>query len=650
MPSLFQYPFFQALGFAIINSIWQMALIWLVFIVLNIFFKPKAFNKYRIAVTIQLLGFIWFLLTLQFYYTTCAEAFTSSAASFIIPDQGNSFQSFLFHAIIKAEQFLPVLSIAYLLLLIILITKWLINYNITQSVCSKGLSKINFEWSVFVQQTAAQLNIRRKICIHISSFINSPLTIGFIKPLILIPLASINCLSTEQMEAVLLHELAHIKRQDYLLNLILSVVEIILFFNPFTQLISKTIQRERENACDDWVLQFQYNPAVYAEALLQIAALSKTSSPVLSMAAAKNGDLLLSRVKRMIYKKEQHFNYRNQLLLLLLITVIVGSVAWLHPASFNNTTNIPPQKTIASKKQIILEPLAAKVDNPLFNPIFFLKKPLQKEVEKSIHQIIKDSALATQLISNANNALTTAMPLVEKEVASTNLNNIQKLISEQFKNIETQSLLSAAKLKNDSAAKRSSFKIIDDQFLNKLSKIGTDLNKMKAEIDDEMNNEVITSMKESKWQEEINQAVNEIQLAGIPVITKLKKLENDIKEKTSAAKNQQLALQKKILKDRFTKIAGTLHLTKQKLDSLNEMIVPDNFFRLSALSPETESQSVFYGVNNDEPITATALSYHTPKRSGIHQQDDSTAIKQIEIIIPDKKGNQRTIIIQIERE
>jgi bla regulator protein BlaR1 len=121
------------------------------------------------------------------------------------------------------------------------------------------LQKMPAEWRLFVNRIAGQLNIKKKIQVFLSDTVTTPLTIGFLKPVILIPVASINHLTTDQLEAVLLHELAHIKRYDYLVNIILSVVEISLFFNPFTQLLSKNIRKERENSCDDWVLQFQYD-------------------------------------------------------------------------------------------------------------------------------------------------------------------------------------------------------------------------------------------------------------------------------------------------------------------------------------------------------------------------------------------------------
>ncbi len=282
MQTALHSPFLQALGYAIANSLWQMALLWILFTFLNSIIKPGAANKFRLAFLAQLTGFIWFMITLQFYFSKCAADTAwqqSSSVSFIFPASDNSIASVILNILIKGEQLLPFLSFAYLLLLLILLVRWTSQYYRTQFIRFNGLLEIDERWKQFIQDAAAKLNIRNSIEIYVSELINSPLTIGFVKPVILVPIASINHLSVSQLEAVLLHELAHIKRYDYILNIFISVIETSLFFNPFTQLISKTIRTERENSCDDWVLQFQYNPAMYAEALLQIAYLSPARQP-----------------------------------------------------------------------------------------------------------------------------------------------------------------------------------------------------------------------------------------------------------------------------------------------------------------------------------------------------------------------------------
>jgi beta-lactamase regulating signal transducer with metallopeptidase domain len=394
MPSLSQSPILQALGYAIAHSLWQMALVWIVYVLLNSLFKFKSEIRYRIAVAAQVIGFAWFLSTLQFYYQQCSHALAVAEAIYLeTGDQsavvyGNKMSLLSFF--IKAEQLLPYLSVAYLLLLAFLIIRWFRAYRYTQIVRLNGLHKIDVDWKLFVNKVAGQLGIKQKVRIYLSELVQSPVTMGFLKPVILIPIASFNHLTPQQLEAVILHELAHIKRHDYLLNIVLSIIELGLFFNPFTRLINKSVSKERENSCDDWVLQYQYSPAMYAEALLRIAVMQK--SPAMAMYAVKTKSELAGRVQRMINQKDGRFSYRHQLIALLLMTGILASIAWYDPNSMKN----PDLKPTADNKAVVMEPLAAKVDNPLFNPMFFLNEPLKEEVKKNVEATQKQMRKRTK--------------------------------------------------------------------------------------------------------------------------------------------------------------------------------------------------------------------------------------------------------------
>ncbi len=494
MQSLVHSSFLQALGYAIANSLWQMALVWIIYSLFTIIFKLNAAAKYRFAVTAQLTGFIWFLVTLQFYYERYSDAFKANAAlsnsssvTMIIPEGGNSFQSLLLGWIVKAEQLLPFLSTAYLILLVLLSARWMSNYHHSQNIRSRGLQKPSMQWKVFVKNVAMQLGIKKEIKVYVSEAVHSPLTVGFFKPVILIPIASINYLSVEQLEAVLLHELAHIKRHDYLLNLVISVVETALFFNPFTQLISRSIKKERENSCDDWVLQFQYNPSMYAEALLRIALQSKEmlhrqATPSLSMAAAKKNGYLLSRVRRMIDgRNEQRFNYRTQLLSLLLITGVFCSLAWLHPT-------VSSKNNIASAKKIqpmMIEPMAAKVGNPLFNPVFFLQKPFHKEMEHSMEQATKNMNLAAakELLNHtADEAETKFSPVVIKEIENINFEKIGKEIERSLQDAAIKDIR-IPKITLDTTQIRTSIKMaLGENFPAQWALAAEDIRKAKAQM------------------------------------------------------------------------------------------------------------------------------------------------------------------------
>src|SRR6185295_19016449 len=181
---------------------------------------------------------------------------------------------------------------AYLLLLIVPTIQFIRNYKFVQVIRMTGLSKCNVDLRIFVQRFAERMGIHKPVHIYISDLISSPVTVGFLRPIILMPIAAINNLTVKQVEAVLLHELAHIRRHDYFINLLINFIQTILYFNPFVKLFAKTIEREREKSCYEIVMQFQYDPHGYASALLVLEKNNFMRQRMAVAAAGQRHDLL----------------------------------------------------------------------------------------------------------------------------------------------------------------------------------------------------------------------------------------------------------------------------------------------------------------------------------------------------------------------
>ncbi len=522
MQPVFQSSFLQALGFAIANSLWQMALIWLVYMCVNSLATLSASAKYRFAVLVQCTGFVWFLVTLQFYYSQYTAALqhsqTVTAGVQTLLTANTDLASRLINGMLKAEQFLPYISMAYLLLMVFLSIRLLLGYRQTQLIRKTGLQKIPAEWRLFVKRIAAQLGIHKEIRLFLSDTVTTPLTVGFFKPIILIPVASINHLTTDQLEAVLLHELAHIKRYDYLVNIILSVVELALFFNPFTQLLSKKIREERENSCDDWVLQFKYNATVYAEALLRIAYLQ--TAPAFAMAASGKKNDLLIRVKRMVEQKENRFSYRKQLLTFLIVTGMLSSIAWLNPiASPYKQTTLADQKIKSTKKiqPYTVEPMAVSVDNPLFNPMFFLSKPLKAEMKKNIASAQKEIEIANQETKMLATDLVEAIPPMVAnalELASAALSdNKQETREKQVNSMELARTSLEKVFHNDSLIKALPAKMrtpFAKDLNQSMKEITEEIRKAKLDIESQWKENKLIGYDKEKVDKEIKKALEEV--------------------------------------------------------------------------------------------------------------------------------------------
>ena len=123
-----------------------------------------------------------------------------------------------------------------------------------------------------------------------------PTAIGWLQPVILLPASAMTGLSIPQLEAILAHELAHIRRHDYLVNVLQCIVETLLFYHPAVWWVSRKIREEREACCDELAVTLCPDPLVYARALLEMEQL-RVAGPRLALAA--NGGLLMNRIQRL---------------------------------------------------------------------------------------------------------------------------------------------------------------------------------------------------------------------------------------------------------------------------------------------------------------------------------------------------------------
>lgn len=154
-------------------------------------------------------------------------------------------------------------------------------------------------WRAELEQLAGLLQLRRRVRMQICSRISGPCTLGWLRPVILLPLSALTALPAAQLRALLAHELAHIRRHDYLVNLVQRGVEVVFFFHPAVWWLSQQISEEREHCCDDVAAAVCGDRALYARALVELAA-RQTASRVPFAAMAAAGGSLSQRVPRLL--------------------------------------------------------------------------------------------------------------------------------------------------------------------------------------------------------------------------------------------------------------------------------------------------------------------------------------------------------------
>ncbi len=157
-----------------------------------------------------------------------------------------------------------------------------------------------------------------------------PTVVGWLRPAILLPIAALASLTPDQVEAILAHELAHIRRHDYAVNVLQTLAETLLFYHPAVWWISKRIRVEREHCCDDIAIEICGDPIGYAQALAELESWRTSSA---TMALAATGGSLLDRVRRIlrmpIADEPRSPSWAVTLALTMIFTAGAGSVQHL---------------------------------------------------------------------------------------------------------------------------------------------------------------------------------------------------------------------------------------------------------------------------------------------------------------------------------
>lgn len=351
----------RAFGWTLLHSFWQGLLIFACLrIVLRLWPLAGASIKYHLSF-ISLTGIAgWFVMTFWKQLTELREVQlvermtiqmdATSAAELLnrIPVAEMPEKSGLQLLVPGMEVYFPFLVAIYVIGVAIMTIRLGIDLTQLRQIRRQDVSNIGLMWEQRLSRLAERMGVKKHVELAISQYLQVPVMIGFLRPVILLPAAMINNLSQDQLEAILLHELAHIKRNDYLLNIFQSIVETLLFFNPFVWWISRNIRQEREHCCDDLVIAGTVQPLHYAKALVALEEYRLTANPM-AMAAADDKHLLLHRIKRIMEMKTKHLNYSQRLLAVLIIMMSLVSIAWLNPASSQEKKrqrNVAPLDTV----------------------------------------------------------------------------------------------------------------------------------------------------------------------------------------------------------------------------------------------------------------------------------------------------------------
>ncbi|MFZ6657898.1 TonB family protein [Undibacterium sp. TJN19] len=276
-------------------------------------------------------------------------------------------------------------------------------------------SKPDAWWQTRIDRLSEQFRIHRNVLFRVADDLSGPVTIGVFRPVILLPGAMLSGMPVELLEMLVAHELAHIKRHDYLLNLIQTVIEMLLFYHPAVWWISKQIRHDREEIADELAARVTGEPRRLALALSELA---NFQFPTPQLAQAAHGGNLMSRIKHLLQPQVQHTSFRGILGLL----GIAASTAVYAGQALSPLAEPPVQQKAPG---IILPPYISPIKPELVQTADAENLPkkeiktalLQTKVKKAAEKpvVTKEDKDAPALAPVENNQTTESSPSAAEE-------------------------------------------------------------------------------------------------------------------------------------------------------------------------------------------------------------------------------------------
>ncbi|MCF0051393.1 M48 family metalloprotease [Dyadobacter sp. LJ53] len=298
-------------GWTLIHSLWQGTLIAILAVASFYLFRRKSANlKYILGVGFLAAQVLVSVLTFSYYHfkaTSAAIAGTtvtgkSAEMLHLASFTANSAINLKLSLSSKMQMWLSAhlneLVVCWLIGAAFLLLRFAGGWIFTERLRVKAKIVMDKEWRARFGVMTAKMNITQSVEFRETAKIVTPMVIGALRPVVLIPIGLLSGFSTAQIEAILAHELAHIRRNDYLINMLQSFVEVVFFFHPAIWWLSDRIRAEREHCCDDIALSVCGDKMSLAHALVKVAEWQHT--PGFAMAFASKKPLLLQRVQRVL--------------------------------------------------------------------------------------------------------------------------------------------------------------------------------------------------------------------------------------------------------------------------------------------------------------------------------------------------------------
>ena len=352
-----EQPLVRAFGWSLLHFVWQGAII-AVFLALVFKLLRSRSPQLRYMVACSALALMMIAPVITFAYLAIASHAAGHAITYVTAGKNpvihlrDSFSgtadSWLTEIAASLDRLLPWVLAVWFAGVVFFLARFNVGLMLAERMKSIATEAVPAELQLLFSNLKHRLGITRPVRLANSALVQVPTVIGWLKPVVLIPLGCLTGLSPVQIEAIFAHELAHIQRHDYLVSVGQSFVEAILFYHPAVWWVSKQVRKERENCCDDLAVRACGDSLSYAKALSLLEEYRSTY-PVVSLGA--NGGALVMRIKRLLGYEEAPGIPQFAGMMLLAVVMLAAAFGIEAFAHAQAATNKPSSTPIAGNSQ-----------------------------------------------------------------------------------------------------------------------------------------------------------------------------------------------------------------------------------------------------------------------------------------------------------
>jgi beta-lactamase regulating signal transducer with metallopeptidase domain len=534
LPDFLSDKVITALGWNIFHILWQGIIIALMLSLVLRFLKGKSAQiRYLISLVslFLMLGLSIFNFTNNYNDNLDKAINTSSLDQ---PESSNVLLIDLNNTVIKAtykeviekfknrlkniDKYFPLIVNIWIIGVLIFIIKFILSYLYTNRLKKIKITSISEKWLEKFLKLQEQIKINRTVSYIESQLVKIPLVLGYLKPVIVIPAEILSGIPSNQIEAIIAHELAHIRRNDYIFNVLQTIIETVFFFHPAVWYISSQIRKERENSCDDMALTVCDGSLVYAKALVSVQELT-LGKHYAAVAFSGRKKHLLNRIKRMIMKQKVKSNFTDKIIAAVIILSGVLALSFTYKADITNyisesrlINEVVKTKEIKSLEEMPEQKSIVKNDvqniNTVIKDTIKIKKHYHNEIDIDDNTVIRtyrDGNKKKEMKFTLENGEVTELYVDGKEIPESEYDKYQPEIDETI-----------ADLKDAKEDIRDAMKDIEDLDIEKIrmeveeaiKDVHIDMKEMQIEIADALQN--IKEIDVEEILKEVEMELNEI--------------------------------------------------------------------------------------------------------------------------------------------